>query len=64
MALAGNKCDMPLDQQRISSQVSLDFARKHNMIWSEVSAKTGHGVTEMFKQVAEKCYSIKQKQDK
>ena len=29
MALAGNKCDMPLDQQRISSQVSLDFARKH-----------------------------------
>ncbi len=41
MALAGNKCDMPLEQQRISSQVSLDFARKHNMIWSEVSAKTG-----------------------
>ena len=64
MALAGNKCDMPQDQQRISSNVSLEFARRHNMIWSEVSAKTGHGVADMFKQVAEKCYQIKMKQDK
>ena len=55
MALAGNKCDLPPEQQRITSSVSLEFARKHQMIWSEVSAKTGQGVSEMFRSVAEKA---------
>mgnify|MGYP003349485754 CR=1 FL=1 len=33
------------------------------MLWSEVSAKTGHGVAEMFKAVAERAYAIKQKEE-
>jgi hypothetical protein len=32
------------------------------MLWSEVSAKTGTGVAEMFKAIAEKAYAIKMKQ--
>ena len=62
MALAGNKCDMPAESQRISSKASLEFAKKHQMSWSEVSAKTGMGVAEMFKAIAEKAYAIKMKQ--
>ena len=41
MALAGNKCDVPVEQQRISSQMSQELAKKYDMVWSEVSAKTG-----------------------
>ena len=32
------------------------------MLWSEVSAKNGAGIAEMFRTVAEKAYAIKQKQ--
>ena len=63
MALAGNKCDLPPDQHRINSTASQEFAKKHKMIWSEVSAKTGQGLHEMFGKVAEKVYAIKREEE-
>jgi hypothetical protein len=33
------------------------------MIWSEVSAKTGQGLHEMFGKVAEKVYAIKREEE-
>jgi hypothetical protein len=32
------------------------------MLWTEVSAKSGMGIQEMFKAIAEKAYAIKFKQ--
>ena len=52
MALAGNKCDTPKDQQRVPTAVSKEVAKANRMIWSEVSAKTGEGLSEMFRTVA------------
>ena len=45
MALAGNK--IPLEQ-------ASEVARENNMILAETSAKTGKGVQELFKKIAEK----------
>ena len=59
MALAGNKCDIPLEQQRVDQKRSIGFAQEHQMIWSEVSAKMGTGIESMFKKVAEKVCAIK-----
>lgn len=44
MALAGNKCDLDPSLIKIPLETASDLARKHNMIQSEVSAKTGKGV--------------------
>ena len=41
LTLTGNKSDLPPEKIKISSQDSLGFAKKHSMLWSEVSAKTG-----------------------
>ena len=63
MALAGNKCDLPVEEHRINSNASQEFAKKNKMIWSEVSAKTGQGLSEMFGKVAEKVYAIKREEE-
>ncbi len=44
MALAGNKSDMDPMLKKISTQAAKDVAKKHDMIFSETSAKTGDGV--------------------
>ncbi len=58
MALAGNKCDMPPDSHKISNALSQDIAKKYGMIFNEVSAKTGQGLPEMFRKIAERVHKI------
>ena len=58
MALAGNKCDCPADMQRIPTATSLQMAEKYNMIFKEVSAKTGQGLAELFNELAAKVHKI------
>ena len=58
MALAGNKCDCPADMQRIPTATSLYMAEKYNMIFKEVSAKTGQGLAELFNELAAKVHKI------
>jgi GTPase SAR1 family protein len=54
MALAGNKCDLDPSLIKIPLEVAADVARQNNMILAETSAKTGKGVQELFKKIAEK----------
>ena len=54
--LAGNKCDMP--NKVVTSSTAKEFAEKHNMFFFETSAKTGAGVKELFKAIANKEYEI------
>ena len=62
MALAGNKCDLPPEHQRVDSKLSQELAKKYDMIWSEVSAKTGQGLPEMFGSMARRVFDIKTKE--
>ena len=59
MALAGNKCDLPIEQHQIDAKRSQAFAQENQMIWSQVSAREGTGIEDMFKKVAEKVCAIK-----
>lgn len=54
MALAGNKCDLDPAQVKIPLETAIEVAKKHNMIHAETSAKSGKGVQELFKKIAEK----------
>jgi len=54
MALAGNKCDLDPSLIKIPFQTATELAQKHNMINAETSAKSGKGVQELFKKVAER----------
>jgi len=63
MALAGNKCDIDPANIKISFQTAQELAKKHNMILAETSAKTGKGVQELFKKVAEKIVLLRKMQD-
>ena len=62
MALVGNKCDIPAEKVRIPMKEALDMANRHNMIWAEVSAKSGEGIETLFNKVSEKIFEIKKKE--
>ena len=59
MVLAGNKCDIDSNQRKISKAMADELTEKHQMIQAETSAKTGEGIQELFKQVAERIVKMK-----
>lgn len=38
IAIAGNKCDLPEDNRRVTEQMGLNFAKRINAIFQETSA--------------------------
>jgi small GTP-binding protein len=52
--LVGNMTDRE-DERAIGCEQGQAFADEHKAIFSEVSAKTGEGIGELFESVAEKC---------
>ncbi|GAA5881651.1 hypothetical protein JCM16303_005527 [Sporobolomyces ruberrimus] len=53
--LAGNKLDLASGEQRqVSKEEAQKFAQEEGLLWSEVSAKTGQGINEIFQTIAEK----------
>ena len=46
--LVGNKCDANENERQVSKKEGLSFSEKYNMIFHEISAKTGKGVRELF----------------
>ena len=44
MALCGNKSDIDPKYRKINLNLALETAKKHDMIFSETSAKTGEGI--------------------
>jgi len=55
LIVAGNKADLPT--KRITKDQAQSFATSHNIQFFEVSAKTGDGVQELFKMLAENIAS-------
>lgn len=51
IALAGNKIDLPNASPELRKEASA-YARQHNLLWFETSAKTGSNVVEMFTDIA------------
>eukprot|EP01068_Selenidium_serpulae_P003824 Selendium_serpulae@DN3304_c0_g1_i3.p1 len=52
--LIGNKCD--LVGREVETEEGVEFARQHNLIFLETSAKTAHNVEEAFTYTARKIY--------
>jgi small GTP-binding protein len=56
IALAGNKCDLDDSQRKISKEMGVQFAKEKKMIFSETSAKTGDGINDLIKKIAEEIW--------
>ncbi len=63
LALAGNKCDCEASQRKVTFSMAQGISDKHGMIFQETSAKTGEGVKELFKNVADRIVKIKKAQN-
>ena len=59
IALVGNKCDLEPAKKRVSMQEARKLAEQHEMLFHETSAKTGEGVSELFKELATAIVSKK-----
>merc|ERR1719162_705273 len=53
LALAGNKCDLD-SNRKVETSVAQQYADDMNILFWETSAKSGHNVTELFQELAEK----------
>eukprot|EP00331_Platyophrya_macrostoma_P008058 CAMPEP_0176415962 /NCGR_PEP_ID=MMETSP0127-20121128/6090_1 /TAXON_ID=938130 /ORGANISM="Platyophrya macrostoma, Strain WH" /LENGTH=216 /DNA_ID=CAMNT_0017796001 /DNA_START=45 /DNA_END=695 /DNA_ORIENTATION=+ len=53
--LIGNKCDLESERQ-VSTQEGETFAKAHNILFMETSAKTAKNVEEVFTQTAREVY--------
>jgi GTPase SAR1 family protein len=49
--LLGNKDDLKAERE-VTTEEGQEFANKHNLIFFETSAKTGHNIEEAFVQSA------------
>ena len=52
--LVGNKCDLDIEKKKVSYDEGLSFAKENNMIFHEVSAKTGKGIDKLFEDIIDK----------
>eukprot|EP00656_Telonema_subtile_P038939 TRINITY_DN440_c0_g1_i2.p2 TRINITY_DN440_c0_g1~~TRINITY_DN440_c0_g1_i2.p2 ORF type:complete len:102 (+),score=29.53 TRINITY_DN440_c0_g1_i2:808-1113(+) len=58
--LIGNKCDDD-DKRAVSKEEGEAFAKQHNLLFLETSAKTAHNVEEAFFDTAKEIYNKVQK---
>ncbi|SMN19285.1 similar to Saccharomyces cerevisiae YKR014C YPT52 Rab family GTPase, similar to Ypt51p and Ypt53p and to mammalian rab5 [Maudiozyma saulgeensis] len=67
--LVGNKIDLvsnnndDQDKRAVERSVAETYAEENNLLFSEVSAKTGEGIKQVFQSIAENLYQIRKKQD-
>jgi hypothetical protein len=57
----GNKSDQS-QKRKVSEEEASNFCRKKNIVWKEVSAKNGEGVSESFYEIAQELTKIYPKQ--
>ena len=62
LILLGNKCDIEVSKREVETQLAQSFATNNNMLFYEVSAKTGQNVVELFKKMAEEIYKTMESQ--
>jgi Ras-related protein Rab-2A len=53
--LVGNKCDLET-RRTVSTEEGMKFAKEHNLLFIEASAKTGHNVDATFEELAQHIY--------
>ena len=53
IAIAGNKCDLPKNEKKISTQKLKNYAEQFTNCYGETSAKTGDGVYDLFYKLCE-----------
>ena len=54
--LVGNKADLANEEpgmRKVTVEEAADYAKKHNLLFMETSAKTGHNVKEAFEYLVE-----------
>ncbi len=54
ISLAGNKLDLADGNRQITSEEAQLYAKENDLLFIETSAKTNHGVSEMFQAITEK----------
>ena len=57
LCLVGNKCDVSDKDRQITTQKGKSFAQENDMIFFEISAKTGEGIKELFTELANRLYN-------
>ena len=60
VALVGNKCDLE-NNREIDYIEASEYARQNNMLYFEVSAKTGYNIDKLFNTVSELALNTLQK---
>ena len=59
ITMAGNKCDLPPENKKISYIQGKSFGKERNVdLIIETSAKTGIGIQELFSYIAQKSYDM------
>ncbi len=53
IALVGNKTDLS-SERKVDKNVAFEYSREENLLFFEVSAKSGEGVYQVFEQIARK----------
>merc|ERR1719384_1882195 len=53
IALVGNKLDLANSSRQIDTEMASQYAKENGLIFIETSAKTGCGIKELFRQIAE-----------
>ena len=61
LCLVGNKCDVNVNDRKITTNKGKTYANENNMIFYETSAKTGEGVKDLFVNIANKVYESQKK---
>ena len=51
IALIGNKLDLQITDRNVEYEVAFKYAKNHNFIFMETSAKTGVGIKEIFHEI-------------
>lgn len=58
IALVGNKTDLPESIRQVSTHDAFEYSREENLLFFEVSAKSGQGITQVFEQVSQVLSNI------
>ena len=58
LCLVGNKNDVDANEKKVSTSKGKAFAEQHKMMFYEISAKTGSGIKELFRDIAFNAYEL------
>ena len=64
--LVGNKVDLTIDDEEkrvVDKTVAEKYAEDNGLLFSEVSAKTGEGIQQIFQTIGENLYEIRKEED-